>query len=414
MVEIRTLNSGVKVVLEKLEYVKSAAFGVWCHTGARNEEKFNSGVSHFIEHMMFKGTEKRTAKDIAEDMDKIGAQFNAFTGKEATCYYVKATSENIYSGADIILDMLNNSLFDSREMTRERMVIKEEMKMTYDQPDDLVHEEATDLVFKGTPLGKSIIGTKTSLNNITRNVMVEYRDKNYTKDSIVVSVVGNFDFDEMCKFLEDKFTNFRDKKEILKEENLPYERTLKVIKKDIQQSHIALSTKGLKISDENTVNLQLLSSIMGGTMSSRFFQNIREEKGLAYSVYSMASSYSSDGLFLIYAGVAHDKINKALDAVKYELDKLDKESVSIEELNKAKEQAKSSYAFSQENITSRMFANGKDLTLLGRVRSMDEILDSINKASIKSLDEVKGLITNPESYTVVIATDKKRDLSKLW
>lgn len=414
MIEIRTLDCGVKVVLEKLDYVKSAAFGVWCHTGSMDEDKFNSGVSHFIEHMMFKGTEKRTAKDIAEDMDKIGAHFNAFTGKEATCYYVKATSENIFGGAEIILDMLNNSLFDAREMTRERMVIKEEMKMTEDQPDELVHEEATDLVFKGTPLGKSIIGTKTSLNSITRNVMVEYRNKNYTKDSMVVSVAGNFDPDEMCEFLEDKFQNFNDKKELFSYEKLPYERSLKVIKKDIQQSHIALAAKGLKISSEKAADLQLLSSIMGGTMSSRFFQNIREEKGLAYSVYSIASSYTEDGLFLIYAGVAHDKIKKALDAIKFELEKLEKESVTLDELNKAKEQAKSTYAFGQENIASRMFSNGKDMIQLGRVRTMDEMLDEINKASISSLDDVKGLITNPDLYTVVVATDKKRDLDKLW
>lgn len=414
MVEIRKLNCNVTVVLEKIDYVKSAAFGVWVHAGSRNEDKFNSGVSHFIEHMMFKGTTNRSAKKIAVDMDNIGAQFNAFTGKEATCYYVKSTSENIEKGAEIILDMLNNSLFDAREMTRERKVIKEEMKMTQDQPDELACDEVTDLVFKGTPLGKSIIGTNTSLNNITRNVMVEYRNKEYTKDSIVVSIAGNFDTDRFLDFLEDKFSNFEEKKEPLSEKHLPYQRTLKVITRDIQQSHIALAAKGTKIEDENNTELQLLSSIMGGTMSSRFFQNIREEKGLAYSVYSVSQSYSEDGMFMIYAGVGHDKIKDALNGIKDELSYLKNSSVTTEELNKAKEQAKASYAFSQENITSRMFANGKDMVQLGRVRSMDENLKKINEVSIDSIDNMKNMITDPDKYTVVLVTDKKKDLSKLW
>ncbi len=411
---IRNLDCGIRVIMEKIDYVQSAAFGIWVKAGAIYETPANSGVSHFIEHMMFKGTEKRNARQIAEDIDKIGGQINAFTGKEATCYYVKTIAANLETGADVILDMLNNSVFDKHEMTKERKVICEEIKMIEDQPDDLAHDAVLELLFKGNPLGKSIIGTPTSLKGISRNVMVEYKEREYTKDSMVVSVAGNFDEDRFCNFLEDKFSNIKESKSIEKTELKPYKKSFKVIVKDIQQSHICLATKGLPLNDGRYYAFSLLNNVMGGSMSSRLFQNIREEKGLAYSVFSMASSFSSDGYFNIYAGVGHDKIKDALLGIQEELEILKKDGITEEELSMAKEQMKSSYIFGQENVASRMFANGKNLALINCVLPPEEVIEEIDKVTMEDIDEVKHMICDLSSYTGVAVTDKRFDWKRVW
>lgn len=413
-IKIVTIDSNIRVIMEKIDYVKSASFGIWVKAGSVDEEKFNSGVSHFIEHMMFKGTETRSAKDIATDIDKIGGQINAFTGKEATCYYVKTVKDNILKGAEVILDMLNNSVFDAKEMTKERMVILEEMKMTEDQPDDLVHEKSMELIFKGEPLGRSIIGTTTSLKNTSRKVLVDYRDKEYTKDSIVVSVAGSFDEDELIDFLSGKFKNFKDSKGAKKNSDSIYIPSGKVITKEIQQSHICLAAKTIALDHKDYYVLSILSSVLGGSMSSRLFQNIREQKGLAYSVFSMTSSFSSTGYFSIYAGVSHDKIEKAIQGIQEELNILDREGISFEELNMAKEQMKSSFVFGQENVASIMFRNGKNLTLLNKIQTADEIMEAIDKVSLEDIDRIKNMICDTSKYSIAAVTDKRFDWRKVW
>ncbi len=413
-IEVRKLDCGVRVVTEKIDYVQSASFGVWVHAGAVNETEKNAGVSHFIEHMMFKGTKKRNARQIAEDIDRIGGQINAFTGKEATCYYVKTIGSNLQKGAEVILDMLTDSVFDKVEMGKERKVICEEIKMIEDQPDDLAHDTVTEMLFKGSPLGNSIIGTPTSLKNISRNVLVKYKEEQYVRDSIVVSVAGNFDEDEFCKFLEDKFATMGQSKQTQAYERKEYERSFKVMVKDIQQSHICLAAKAVPLGDRRIYALQVLNNIMGGSMSSRLFQNIREEKGLAYSVYSLTSSFSTDGYYLIYAGVGHDKIKDALAGIREELAILRKDGVTQEELSMSKEQLKSSFIFGQENVASRMFANGKNVTLLDRTYSPEEIISEIDRVSLDDIEEVKRLICDPELYTGVAVTDKRFDWRKVW
>lgn len=212
MVKIKTLNSGIRLVLEQIPYVQSVAVGIWVRAGAIDETAKYAGISHFIEHMMFKGTTRRTAKEIAADIDKIGGQINAFTGKEATCYYVKSIDTNYRQAADVLIDMLSDSLLDKQEMDKERNVICEEIKMTQDTPDELALDTATALLFKGKPLGNSIIGTPATLNRITPRVMRNYLRKEYTRDHIVISVAGNFDEEEICAYFSDKLTSLEEKK----------------------------------------------------------------------------------------------------------------------------------------------------------------------------------------------------------
>lgn len=413
MVTIKKLNCGTTVIMEKSERVQSAALGIWVRAGASDEWDEVSGVSHFIEHMMFKGTKNRTAKQIAEDVDKIGGVFNAFTGKEATCYYIKTLSSNICRGAEILLDMLTGSKFDQEEMDRERKVICEEIKMVKDTPDDDVYDTISELVAGGNPLGRSILGTPESLAGIDRSRLVDYRDQMYARDSIVVAVAGNFDEEAIEAIFEDRLTSLRDKKPKKEIQLKPYQQSFNVKVRDIEQTHICLATPGIALDDPRYYAFVLLNSIFGGSMSSRLFQNIREQKGLAYSVCSMNLFSSYWGFFSIYAGVSPEKAEEALDAIHYELDTLRESGVTEEELAMAKEQMKSSYIFGLESVNSRMFSIGKNKLLLDRVYAEEEVLSSFDRVTREDIREVAEMIGDYSSYCGAAVTGKDFDLERI-
>lgn len=413
MVTIKKLNCGTTVIMEKSERVQSAALGIWVRAGASDEWDEVSGVSHFIEHMMFKGTKNRTAKQIAEDVDKIGGVFNAFTGKEATCYYIKTLSSNICRGAEILLDMLTGSKFDQEEMDRERQVICEEIKMVKDTPDDDVYDTISELVAGGNPLGRSILGTPESLAGIDRSRLVDYRDQMYARDSIVVAVAGNFDEEAIEAIFEDRLTSLRDKKPKKEIQLKPYQQSFNVKVRDIEQTHICLATPGIALDDPRYYAFVLLNSIFGGSMSSRLFQNIREQKGLAYSVCSMNLFSSYWGFFSIYAGVSPEKAEEALDAIHYELNTLRESGVTEEELAMAKEQMKSSYIFGLESVNSRMFSIGKNKLLLDRVYAEEEVLSSFDRVTREDIREVAEMIGDYSSYCGAAVTGKDFDLERI-
>ena len=413
MVTIKKLNCWTTVITEKSERVQSAALGIWVRAGASDEWDEVSGVSHFIEHMMFKGTKNRTAKQIAEDVDKIGGVFNAFTGKEATCYYIKTLSSNICKGAEILLDMLTGSKFDQEEMDRERQVICEEIKMVKDTPDDDVYDTISELVAGGNPLGRSILGTPESLAGIDRSRLVDYRDQMYARDSIVVAVAGNFDEEAIEAIFEDRLTSLRDKKPKKEIQLKPYQQSFNVKVRDIEQTHICLATPGIALDDPRYYAFVLLNSIFGGSMSSRLFQNIREQKGLAYSVCSMNLFSSYWGFFSIYAGVSPEKAEEALDAIHYELDTLRESGVTEEELAMAKEQMKSSYIFGLESVNSRMFSIGKNKLLLDRVYAEEEVLSSFDRVTREDIREVAEMIGDYSSYCGAAVTGRDFDLERI-
>ena len=413
MVTIKKLNCGTTVIMEKSERVQSAALGIWVRAGASDEWDEVSGVSHFIEHMMFKGTKNRTAKQIAEDVDKIGGVFNAFTGTEATCYYIKTLSSNICRGAEILLDMLTGSKFDQEEMDRERQVICEEIKMVKDTPDDDVYDTISELVAGGNPLGRSILGTPESLAGIDRSRLVDYRDQMYARDSIVVAVAGNFDEEAIEAIFEDRLTSLRDKKPKKEIQLKPYQQSFNVKVRDIEQTHICLATPGIALDDPRYYAFVLLNSIFGGSMSSRLFQNIREQKGLAYSVCSMNLFSSYWGFFSIYAGVSPEKAEEALDAIHYELDTLRESGVTEEELAMAKEQMKSSYIFGLESVNSRMFSIGKNKLLLDRVYAEEEVLSSFDRVTREDIREVAEMIGDYSSYCGAAVTGRDFDLERI-
>lgn len=413
MVKTVKLKCGTTLIMDKTDYVQSAALGIWVRTGAADENDSVSGVSHYIEHMMFKGTDKRTAKEIASDVDKIGGMFNAFTGKEATCYYIKTLSSNIYAGAEILLDMLTGSRFDQEEMDKERKVICEEIKMVKDSPDDDVYDTISELVASGNPLGRSILGTPESLAGIDRAKLTAYYSEKYARDSIVIAVAGNFDEERIAELFESRLTSLREKKVTQDFTLKPYRQSFDVKVRDIEQTHICLATPGISMADDKYYAFVLMNSIFGGSMSSRLFQNIREEKGLAYTVCSMNVFSSYTGFFSIYAGVAHDKAEATLDAVRHELEMLKKDGVTAEELSMAKEQVKSSYIFGLENINSRMFSIGKNKLLLDKVYSPEEVLSEFDKVTQDDIKQAAELIGDYSSYCAASVTGTDFDLERL-
>ena len=413
MIKTRTLNNGVRVVMEHMPSVQSVSIGIWVHTGAVNETDKNAGVSHFVEHMMFKGTEQRTARQIAGDIDRIGGQMNAFTGKEATCYYVKSVAENYRKAADVLVDMLEHSLFDKTEMDRERRVICEEIKMTRDTPDDLAHDTLMDEIFRGDSLGNSILGTPTSLKRITRNVITDYVRTHYVRENIVVSVAGKFDEDDFCEYFENSFQTLGRELPENRMKRGEYRPSLRSLKKDIQQSHLCMGVRTIPLGDENLYAERIMNNLFGGSMSSRLFQKIREEKGLAYSVMSMNAFNSFSGFFNIYAGVAHDKTEETIAAIKEELTLFAEQGATDEELAMAKEQVKSSYIFGQENINSRMITLGKNKLLVDKVFTPEEILSGFDNVTREDILEAASMIGNMDQYCGAAVTGTEFDLKGL-
>ena len=407
MISARKLGNGIGIVMEEMQHVNSVSCGIWVRTGSCDEESRTSGISHFVEHMMFKGTPSRDAYRISCDIDRLGASMNAFTGKEATCFYIKAMSENYLKACDVICDMLEHALFETVEMDRERHVIEEEIKMSKDDPEDFGHDELGDGLFSGTPLGKSVIGTASTIRRVNHKVMADYVDHQYTRDSIVVSVAGRFDPDEVCSYFEKRFMTRGASKPLRVISEPSYDPSSKSFIRDINQAHIFLGTKSITLADDKTYAYQVMNNIMGGSMSSRLFQNIREKQGLAYTVYSDIISYRDGGYFEVYAGVSMDNVRKAVRGIKEEMDRLAAAPVSPEELESSRAQMKATYVYSQESTSARMIVNGKNYLLIGKFFNPEEVMDGFNSVTAADIDEIKGTICDFRRYAAVVVSGRR-------
>jgi len=393
------LENGLRVVYEKIPYVRSVSVGIWAGTGSRYETVENNGISHFIEHMMFKGTTKRNAKEIAESIDNIGGQINAFTGKECTCYYTKTLDENIDIAMDVLADMFFNSKFDERDIDLERRVILEEIKMYEDSPEELVHDMLSETVWDKDTLGYPILGTEKSLNRIDRTGMRDYVKRNYTPSNCVISVSGNFNEDALRDLIEKYFgywnSDFDGRREFDRAE---FVNNVSIREKDTEQVHICMGFNGIEQGNENLYTLLAVNNIFGGGMSSRLFQKIREEKGLVYSIYSYPSAYKNAGLFTIYAGMNPENLEQVVDMILEEINELKRNYISKEELEKSKNQLKGSHILSLESTSSRMNSIGKSEILLGYVYTPEEILKKIDNIDMDRVVKVVDSIFNADFF----------------
>lgn len=405
-----TLDNGVRIVYEKIPHVRSVSVGVWIGAGSRNESPRNNGVSHFIEHMLFKGTGKRSAKEIAENIDNIGGQLNAFTGKECTCYYTKTLDSHIDISMDVLADMLFNSKFRTSDIDLERKVILEEIGMYEDTPEDMAHDILTESVWEGHSLGYPILGTKECLNGIDKDIIRSYIDANYLPSNCVVSVAGNFDEDGLIPIIASYFGRWHGIPDVKGEVRNPvYKKSIKIKEKDTEQVHLCIGFKGIEHGSDELYTLLAINNIFGGGMSSRLFQNIREEKGLVYSIYSYPSSYKNAGLFTIYAGMNPERLKEVIQLVKEEVILLAEKGITSDEIAKSKEQLKGNYILGLESTSSRMNSIGKSELMLGKIYTPEEVLARIDKISMENVQGVIKKVFDLDTYSLSVVGNVKNE-----
>ncbi len=389
MYTILTLKNGLRVVYEKISYVKSISVGLWVENGSRNENLSNNGISHFIEHMMFKGTDRRSSLQIVEAIEDVGGQINAFTGKESTCFYIKALDSYLELSLDILSDMLFNSCFHEADIEKEKGVIAEEIKMSEDSPEDVLSDLHCSAIWGDDPLSLPILGTFESLASFTREDIVNYVSSHYIPENSVISIAGNLDESKVYGLVDKYFGDWVcSNKKITCYSTPPLLSNHLHKTKRIEQLHLCLGMPGIQTGNEDLYTLLLLSNILGGGASSLLFQRIREQKGLCYSIYSYISAFKNTGVISIYTSLNPKCADVVLGLIEEEIERFIDMGVSDDKLRKAKEQLKGSYMLGLENTSSRMFNNGKSVLFLNRINTLDDMVSKIDRIDQQKLREV--------------------------
>ncbi|MGM8214519.1 M16 family metallopeptidase [Bacillaceae bacterium W0354] len=401
MVKKHVLNNGVRIVEEHFPYVHSVSIGIWILAGSRNENKNYQGISHLIEHMLFKGTESRSAKDIAETFDAIGGQTNAFTSKEYTCVYARVIDQHAPHAFDLLADMFFNSTFDTEELEREKKVILEEITMTEDTPDDIIFDYLHEASFKDHPLASPILGSKDTLNAFTREDIIQYMDQYYTTDRIVISVAGNIK-KELIDQIKDVFSAMpkqQSQPDVLYE---TFHDNKIEISKETAQAHLSLGYKGLPIGERSLYPLLVLNNVLGGSMSSRLFQVIREEKGLTYAIFSYHSAFRDNGLLTIYGATSPNQIDYMNEEILKIIRELKNNGITDKELNNTIQQIKGQLVLGLENPSSRMHRNGRNELLNQPNLTIDELIKKIDEVKHHQIKEIADYLLNIEPAKALI------------
>ena len=381
-----TLPNGLRIVGERLPYLRSVSIGVWLRVGSMMETPAENGLSHYLEHMVFKGTEKRTNRQIAEEMDAVGGQLNAFTGKDCTCLYAKVIDENLDLAVDILSDLALHATLDEKDFDKERGVILEEIAMDEDSPEDLVHELLSQAQFGTQALAMPILGTAEKIAAYKRDDLAAFRRKHYRPADTVVALAGNYDPDEVYRLIEKHFGAWQNEGErTVPGEMIVLPGNTLVKEKDTEQLHICLGFPGTAYGSEGVYPQAILNNLLGGAMSSRLFQRIREEMGAAYSIYTYPNSYLGCGTFAVYAGVSQKNGQRVLDEIKKEIEKLLREGVTEKEFREGKQQLRGGYLLGLESPGSRMQTMGRGMLLLDRIVTP---ADTIAKIDAVTLDDV--------------------------
>ncbi len=399
----------MRILSERVPYVQSVSIGMWIGSGARDEDDSNRGISHFLEHMMFKGTERRTARQIADEFDCVGGQLNAFTDKEYTCYYGKILSEHLPLAIDVLSDMLLHSLLDPAEIAVERKVVLEEIKRHEDTPEDMVHDAFAEKVWGNHPLGKSVLGSAKSVRGMSRADLVKYIESRYSPDSIVVSAAGLLDHDELVETISALFGGLQGCKatSVSEAPTFTYESVL--TKKRTEQVHFCIGAPGYSQLDPDRYALAVIDTTLGGGMSSRLFQEIREKRGLAYAIGSYSAAYREGGLFTVYGGTSLENMEEVLNLVRVEFANVKANNITQAELDKAKNQMRGGLVLSQESMSNRMMRMAKSELYFGRIIDLQELIDCIVKVTHDDVGRVAGRIFADSNYPVVaIGPFKKR------
>ncbi len=379
------LDSGIRLLTERMPHVRSVAIGVWLTRGSRHEPAERAGIAHFVEHMLFKGTDTRSAEDIAKAIDSIGGQLDAFTSKEYAGYYIKVLDEHLPLAVDILSDLVLHPRFAADDIDREKKVILEEIKMVEDTPDDLVHELFNEAYWSGHPLGRPILGLPSTIEAFTPDILRTYFAGTYTASNFVVAAVGNLEHARTRELLEQAFALVSPNGHGAVEQ--PPARTPQAVvrSKDLEQSHVVLGTTAHQQDHADRYVSYVLNTVLGGSMSSRLFQNVREKRGLAYAVFSSLSAFRDAGLLSIYAGCANDAVEEVIDLCVAELRRFIKEPVPEEELRRAKDHLKGSLMLNLESTSSRMSHLARQEMYFDRQFGLDETLEGVERVTAEDV-----------------------------
>ena len=410
MENFKVYESGLKLVVKPMPGMFTVSMGIIVDTGSVNETAENNGISHYIEHMMFKGTKTRSPFEISDGIDRLGSQINAYTAKENTCYYIKSTKENFAASAEILADIFLRSVFDDEESVREKGVIKEEINMGEDTPEDLCLDLLAEAYFGSEGLGRPILGTAKNVDSFTKEDIRAYMDKYYVPSNVVVSVAGNITFEEAEKVCDELFAPcFSTPAE--KPQAFVHGKTnpgSKLRVKDIEQAHIALCLPAFPIGSPMAPAARIVNIVFGGGMSSRLFQIIREKYGLAYSVYSYVSQYARLGTFEICAGVSPEKRDLAVECILEEIARLKKDGITEAEFARGKEQLRASFLMAQESTASQMLVYGKQLLALGELYDMNKRLAELDACRMQDIDEAIAEIFTAKPACATVGKARKK------
>ncbi len=397
MLTIQTLENGMKVVLEEIGYVRSISFGIWVKNGTRNERPEENGISHYIEHMMFKGTENRSARKIAEEMDALGGQINAYTTKEYTCYHTRVLDKHIDRAFDVMSDMLLHPAFAQNDVEKERNVIAEEIDMYEDAPEELVHDALQDGIFQDCSLGMPILGTVETISNLDAKKIRAYYESNYHTENIILSVAGGFKEQEMLEKLNHYFGTWKAKRPYAPFETKAVCQKVRIHRtKDVEQLHTCIAFPGLEREHPLKYAMAVFNTIFGGGMSSCLFQKIREEMGLTYSIYSYTTAFADAGLFSVCASMNPSQAERVYEGIFREIEAIKQEGISDKLLRVTKEQILSNFIIGSESTMNRMNSAGAAFLLRGKVQTLEEVAEQIEKISQTDIEQVIKLIFDRE------------------
>jgi predicted Zn-dependent peptidase len=383
-------SNGIRILTEKMPNLRSVTSGFWIGVGSRDEPQELSGISHFIEHLLFKGTTRRTAKRIAEEFDSMGGELNAFSAKEYTCYYSKVLDEKVADAFEIMTDMLLRSLMLPKDVDAERKVILEEIAMHEDSPDDIIHDLFVSALWESHPLGQSVLGYQNVIRTLGSEDITKFFGNHYISENMVVAVAGNIEHEMVVDLVEQNMDTDNGGERHVRHSVVPEIRPHTVVyNRPTEQAHIVLGTQGLPRQHPARFALAVLDNLLGGGMSSRLFQKIREERSLAYSIFSYHSMYVETGLMAVYAGTSPDNISSVLELIKEEIDQILDKGISEEELERAKGHIKGNLVLSLEDSGSRMTRLGKSEICQGEILSLNDLLGKVDAVSS---DDVRQLV----------------------
>ncbi len=402
-----TLPNGIRVITENLAHVNSFSLGFWVNTGSRNENRKNNGISHFTEHMLFKGTPKRSSKKISDDVEKLGGYLNAFTSKEHTCYYGRGVGEHLPKVFDVISDMIQNSLFREKDIKKESGVILDEFYDIEDSPEELVFERFESGIFKSHPLHYPIIGTKKNIQTFGKNDFLEYIEKHYTTNNLLIAASGNVNHEKIVELVEKKITKLKKGKLRKKKNIVATNKSDVIIKKEIQQTHVVIGKNTFGYRDESRLKVNLLSNIIGEGSSSRLFNVLREKNGLTYQINSFLNSFADYSAFGIYFSTNEKQVDKATNLILKEFDKILKNGITKKEFERSKEYMKGNLIMHLENTTNRMIRMSQSMFYFDKIRKIQDSIDNINAISFDEINEISNSLLDIDSFSKVVISAKK-------